>query len=57
MTDAEKLYDVLKKIQEPRGFYLNGNRKWTLSILEGLLTNKKRYGYMSCPCRLATGNY
>ncbi len=22
-------------------------------LLEGLLTNKERYGYMNCPCRIA----
>jgi ferredoxin-thioredoxin reductase catalytic subunit len=27
-----------------------------LSILKDLLINKDRYGYMSCPCRLATGD-
>ncbi len=25
-------------------------------FLEGLKTNEERYGYPSCPCRLATGN-
>jgi ferredoxin-thioredoxin reductase catalytic subunit len=27
-----------------------------LELLEALLTNKARYGYMACPCRLASGN-
>lgn len=26
-------------------------------LLESLLVNKERYGYMSCPCRLAAGVY
>jgi ferredoxin-thioredoxin reductase catalytic subunit len=26
-------------------------------FLEGLKTNEDRYGYPSCPCRLATGNF
>ena len=27
-----------------------------MELLEGLLTNKERYGYMCCPCRLASGD-
>jgi len=50
---AEELYEFLKKVQEPKGYFFNPDRKMTLQILEGLLLNKERYGYMSCPCRLA----
>ena len=28
-----------------------------LALLESLLVNKKRYGHMACPCRLASGDY
>jgi ferredoxin-thioredoxin reductase catalytic chain len=56
VTEQEKLYETLKKIQEPLGYYFNGNRDWTLSILGDLLVTKARYGYMACPCRLASGN-
>ena len=55
--DIEKLYDMLKKVQEPKGFFFNKDRARTLDLLNGLLTNKDRYGYMSCPCRLASGDY
>jgi len=27
-----------------------------MEILNDLLVNKERYGYMTCPCRLASGN-
>src|SRR5512146_459321 len=27
-----------------------------MMFVEGLKTNEERYGYPSCPCRLATGN-
>jgi len=50
-----QLYDLLKKAQEPKGYYFNKDREWVLSILSDLLVNKERYGYSSCPCRLATG--
>jgi len=54
--EAEQLYDMLKKIQEPQGYFFSKDKEWVLDILKGLLTNKGRYGYMSCPCRLASGD-
>lgn len=54
--DAEKLYEQLKKIQEAKGYYFNQDKARTLELLEGLITNKERYGYMACPCRLAAGD-
>jgi len=56
MSEAEKLYEALKKIQEPKGYYFNKDMKRTFEVIEALLVNKERYGYMSCPCRLASGN-
>lgn len=53
MSEVEKLYEQLKKIQEPKGYYFNKDRELVFELLEGLLENRKRYGYMSCPCRLA----
>lgn len=54
--NAEELYLKLKKLQEPRGYFFNRDRQRVDGILEGLLTNKERYGYMCCPCRLASGD-
>lgn len=54
--EAEQLYEILKNAQEPKGYFFSRDREKVLDILRGLLTNKKRYGYMSCPCRLATGD-
>ena len=56
MMKPAELYDLLKKAQESKGYYFNKDKDWVLSILSDLLVNKKRYGYSSCPCRLATGN-
>ena len=53
---AEELYDLLKKAQEPKGYFFNKDKGWVLSILQDLLVNKERYGYSSCPCRLAAGD-
>ena len=53
---VEELYEMLKKAQEPRGFYFNKDKERTFQLLEGLLINKERYGYMCCPCRLAAND-
>ena len=54
--EIEKLYEMLKKSQEPKGYYFNIDKKRVFELLEALVTNKDRYGYMACPCRLASGN-
>lgn len=51
--DARQLYDALRKSQEKKGYFFHPDRERTLDLLNGLLVNRQRYGYMSCPCRLA----
>jgi len=54
--DAAQLYESLRKIQEAKGYYFNVDKPRVLELLEALLKNKDRYGYMACPCRLACGD-
>jgi len=54
--EVQALYDMLRKVQEAKGYYFNRDRERTFDLLEGLLANKERYGYMCCPCRLARGD-
>jgi len=54
--DAQDLFEKLKKVQEPKGFFFNKDRERVFDLLEALLANKERYGYMACPCRLASGD-
>ncbi len=54
--DVKQLYERLKAVQEPRGYFFNKDRDMVFQLLEALLVNKERYGYMACPCRLATGD-
>ena len=54
--EAEQLYEMLKKMQEPKGYFFSSDKEWVLDILRGLLKNKERHSYMSCPCRLASGD-
>jgi ferredoxin-thioredoxin reductase catalytic chain len=56
MNDVEKLYENLRKLQEPKGYYFNKDRERVFDLLAALLENKKRYGYMCCPCRLGSGD-
>ena len=51
--DAEKLYEQLKRINEPKGYSFNRDQEKTMFLIRALITNKARYGYMCCPCRLA----
>lgn len=53
---AEQLYETLRKIQEPKGYFFNRDREKVFDLLSALLFNRERYGYMCCPCRLASGN-
>ena len=39
------------------GYFLNPNSSFLKDLLEGLRQNEERYGYPSCPCRLATGKF
>jgi ferredoxin-thioredoxin reductase catalytic subunit len=54
--NAEDLYEKLRKIQEPKGYYFNRDTEFVMDLLNSLLINKERYGYMACPCRLASGD-
>jgi len=54
--DVEKLYAMLEKTQSAQGYFFNADRERTMELLEALLKNKDRYGYMACPCRLASGD-
>ena len=53
--ETKKLYEMLKKSQEEKGYFFNKDKDRVFELLEALLLNKERYGYMACPCRLASG--
>lgn len=50
---ARELYEMLRKVQEPKGYYFSTDEEHVMGLMEALLVNKERYGYMACPCRLA----
>ena len=51
--NADGLFEQLKKIQEAKGYFFNSDMDKTMFLIKGLITNRERYGYMCCPCRLA----
>ncbi|UCE28105.1 MAG: ferredoxin:glutaredoxin reductase [Candidatus Coatesbacteria bacterium] len=54
-ANARGLYEELKTEAETGGYHLNPDESFTLELVEGLVTNLDRYGYLACPCRLADG--
>jgi ferredoxin-thioredoxin reductase catalytic subunit/rubredoxin len=53
---------ALEKVQQRaeadakfHGYHLNPDQDFLRNLLEGLKLNEERYGYPTCPCRLATG--
>jgi ferredoxin-thioredoxin reductase catalytic chain len=56
MSEAEELMARLDRDARTGGYLLNPNKEDTLALCEGLLTNTRRFGYPSCPCRMADGD-
>lgn len=54
-TETENLYQKMKRDAEIAGYHLNPDVAFTKDLIRGLMKNKQRYGYESCPCRLASG--
>jgi ferredoxin-thioredoxin reductase catalytic chain len=54
-SDIDKAYEKIKREAESGGYHLNPDGDFTRGLIKGLLTNEARYGYQSCPCRLALG--
>jgi ferredoxin-thioredoxin reductase catalytic chain len=55
-AEVDRLYEKLRREGEAGGYYLNPDVEFAKDLVKGLLVNEKRYGYWSCPCRLAAGN-
>lgn len=53
--EIDAFYETLNREAEEGGYHLNPDVEFTKELVEGLLVNRKRYGYFSCPCRLADG--
>lgn len=56
MITLEKVRQRAESDAKTYGYYLHPDHLFLQDLLEGLKKNEERYGYPSCPCRLATGN-
>lgn len=56
MTTLEQTRKRAEADAKTYGYYLTPQPDLLKMFLEGLKVNEDRYGYPSCPCRLATGN-
>lgn len=57
ITDADisKRTGQLAREAEAGGYHINPDNDTTYGLVHGLIVNEQRYGYASCPCRLASG--
>ncbi|MEK6679329.1 MAG: DUF3422 family protein [Nitrospirota bacterium] len=53
----EGLLEWIKNTADAFGCKVNPDKAILQNILDGLIKNERRYGYRSCPCRLASGDY
>jgi len=51
----DSLYGKLNREAEAAGYHLNPDVDFTRDLIKSLIINDSRYGYMACPCRLASG--
>ena len=56
MTTLEQVRKRAEADAKTYGYYLTPQSDLLQMFIEGLKTNEDRYGYPSCPCRLATSN-
>ena len=54
--EIEKFYLKIKGEAEASGYFLNPDIEAVLILIDGLLVNLQRYGYIGCPCRLSAKN-
>lgn len=54
--EVEKLFGRLVQEAEAGAYHVNPDMSNTMPLIEGLITNTRRYGYRLCPCRLTGGS-
>jgi ferredoxin-thioredoxin reductase catalytic chain len=55
LTTLEQVRERAENDAKTYGYYLTSDKGILQDLLEGLQKNEERYGYPSCPCRLASG--
>lgn len=57
MTSLEEVRRRAESDAKTYGYFLNTDPEFLKDLLEGLKRNEERYGYLSCPCRFASGKF
>jgi ferredoxin-thioredoxin reductase catalytic subunit/predicted Zn-ribbon and HTH transcriptional regulator len=57
LTTIEQVRKRAEADARTYGYYLTPDPDLLQGLLEGLKVNEDRYGYPSCPCRLASGKF
>ena len=55
MTTLQQVRQRAENDAKTYGYFLTPDKEIVEDLLEGLRKNEERYGYPSCPCRLASG--
>jgi len=56
MTTKEGMQEYCTQVAKKNKWILNKDQNTFNELIDGLVENKNKYGYQSCPCRLASGN-
>jgi len=57
LINLERVRQRAESDAKTSGYYLNPDQGFLNNLLDGLKRNEERYGYPSCPCRLASGKF
>jgi ferredoxin-thioredoxin reductase catalytic subunit/predicted Zn-ribbon and HTH transcriptional regulator len=57
LITLDKVRQRAESDAKAHGYYLNPDPEFLNDLVDGLKRNEERYGYPSCPCRLASGNF
>ena len=55
MSEKQIIIETMKKNAQDNRYYLCPDPQLFSDLIDGLTTNTGRYGYGSCPCRVASG--
>ena len=55
MSTKEGMIEYVTQVAKKNNWILNIDEATFSDLIDGLVDNKKSYGYQSCPCRLASG--
>jgi len=54
--EIDELYQRLRAEAVASGYFFNPDEAFAKDLMRSLIANRNRYGYPSCPCRLASGS-